>query len=160
MPLTRLFGGMDYVAEWKKLKLEGVRNGHLEVKESPGKGLGVFALQDIAEGEVIEYCHSIVLDWRKKYIGDAQIRRYAWWSGCPCDECKAHGDNAVIALGYGAIYNSAEREEEANAANHTHANEALIVFVAKRPIAAGEEILVWYGQGYLDYWCPKPEVAE
>ena len=152
---------MDYVAEWEKLKVQGSRNEHLEIKESPGKGMGVFALRDIAEDEAIEYCHAIVLDWRRKYIGDSQIRRYSWWSGCcPCDECKTHGDRAVIALGYGAIYNSADREEEANAAHHIYANEALIVFTAKRAIKVGEEMLVWYGQGYLNYWCSKPEAAE
>jgi SET domain-containing protein len=151
---------MDYVAEWKKLKVQGVLNDHLEIKESPGKGMGVFALRDIAEGDVIEYCHAIVLDWRRKYIGESQIRRYAYWSGCPCDDCKKHGDRAVIPLGYGCIYNSAEKQEEANAANHIHVNDSLQVFTAKRPIAAGEEILVWYGQGYLDYWCPRPEAAE
>jgi len=149
---------MDHIAEWKKLKVQGVRNDHLEIKESPGKGLGVFARRDIAEGEVIEYCHAIVLDWKKKYIGDAQIRRYAWWSGCSCEDCRKHGDRALIALGYGAIYNSADKEEEANAANHIHTNDSLLVFTAKRPIKAGEEILVWYGQAYLDFWCRKPAV--
>lgn len=160
MPLTHASAGMDYVAEWKKLKVQGVLNDHLEIKESPGRGMGVFARKDIAEGDVIEYCHAIVLDWRRKYIGDSQIRRYAFWSGCSCVECKAHGEMAGIPLGYGSIYNSGDKEEDANAYYQFYASDSFQVFIAKRTIAVGEEILVWYGQEYLDYWCPKPEEAE
>jgi hypothetical protein len=148
---------MDHIAEWGRLKVQGVRIDHLEIKESPGKGMGVFARRDIAEGEVVEYCHAIVLEWKRKYIGDSQIRRYAWWSSCACEDCKRHGDSAVIALGYGAIYNSADKEQDASAVSHIYAGDSLLVFTAKRPIKAGEEILVWYGQGYLDYWCATKE---
>jgi hypothetical protein len=150
---------MDHIAEWKRLKVQGVLLDHLEIKESQGKGMGVFARRDIAEGEVVEYCHAIVLEWKRKYIGDSQIRRYAYWGSCSCEDCKEHGDRAIIALGYGSIYNSSNEEGGANIYPSVHVGESLVVFTAKRMISAGDEILVWYGQGYLDYWVPKPEAA-
>lgn len=125
----------------------------LQVKESPGKGLGVFTLADIEEKSVIEFCHSIVLAWRGRYQRDEEIKRYTYWAGCECAECKTHGAQAVLPLGYGCIYNCAESQGAANAGFVVIPRERLVVFMSIKPIKAGEEILTWWGQGYYDTWC-------
>ena len=140
---------------WREMIVSGYVNPNLGVRRAGMKGLGVFALSDIANGEDIEFCHGIVLSHRMKYISDPQLKRYSYWASCPCQECKNHGSQAVLPLGYGCIYNSADTEADANAEFRVNAQQGFIVFRAKKPIKAGDEILTWWGQGYYDTYC-KP----
>ncbi len=79
------------------MKLRLARN--IEVKTSPGKGLGVFAIDPILEGEIIEECHLVTLPIK---IGENSSLlndyRFLW---------PQRGDHKehVIPLGYGCIYN-------------------------------------------------------
>lgn len=138
---------------WEKLKTEGYSTPHLKVKEAGVKGLGVFAQQDIPDGSSIEFCHSIVMEHRNRYQHDPEFRRYSYWSGCDCEECKKHGSQAVLPLGNGCIYNCANSKEESNCAYKVIPNQRLVLFYAIKPIKAGEEILTWWGQGYYDRYC-------
>jgi hypothetical protein len=143
------------IAEYQRLRTTGFRPDNLDIREVGAKGLGVFAIAPIRAGEVVEYCHAILLGYRHRYTHDSALKQYAYWLNCNCKECKAHGVHGMIPLGFGSIYNSAESEQEANASHRMFAKERLIVFIAKRDIPAGEEILTWWGQKYFDSWC-KP----
>jgi hypothetical protein len=148
-----LFEMADVKEAWDKLKTDGFFTPHLRVKEAGNKGLGVFADVDIEKGKPIEFCHSIVMEHRNKYQHDPEFRRYSYWANCECEECKRHGAQAVLPLGNGCIYNSAETKELSNCAYKVVANQRLIVFYAIKDIKAGEEILTWWGQGYYNRYC-------
>jgi hypothetical protein len=145
----------EILSNYLRLQTTGIQPYGLSIREAGKKGLGVFASAPIKERAVIEFCHAILLGYRHRYTHDPALKQYAYWLNCNCKECKAHGVQGMIPLGFGSIYNSAESEQEANASHRMFAKERLIVFVAKRDIPAGEEILTWWGQKYFDSWC-KP----
>ncbi len=147
--------GGDVLLAYEQIRKSGLAPARLTVREAGTRGLGVFATTSILAREVIEYCHSILLGFRNRYTHDPSLKQYAYWLNCTCKECKAHGVQGMIPLGFGSIYNSADSEQEANAAHKMFASERLVVFVAKRDIQPGEEILTWWGQKYYDNWC-KP----
>lgn len=112
----------------------------IEIKESPGKGLGVFAIEDIEEGEIIEEClllklpiekgelSSLFLDYRFNYPQEGE------W------------EEQVIAMGYGSYYN---HSNSPNAFWRDHPNKRAFQFISTRRIFRGEEIYVYYGgDGY------------
>ena len=143
-----------------KLKLSsGLCNNNIMVKESliPGAGLGVFAKTDFAVNDIIEFCHSIVLDWKARYVHISKIKQYAYHHLCGCEECKRHGADVVLPTGYGMIYNSANSGEEKNCQFTILSSLNLMVFSAVKEIKTGEEILTWWGQGYFNCWCKKEE---
>ena len=140
---------------WREMVANGYLNPNLGVKRAGLKGLGVFALRDIEEGQDIEFCHAIVMSHRMKYVSDPQLKRYTYWAHCNCQECKNHGSQAVLPLGYGCIYNSADSQGEANAEFRVNASMGFVLFRAKKNIKEGDEILTWWGQGYYDTYC-KP----
>ena len=141
---------------WTKIRGQGFNNEHLIVRESPGKGLGVFANKKIIKNEVIEYCHALTMSWKRKYINDPLILKYAYWNNCKCKDCQIHGNTGMILFGNGSIYNSAESQEAKNASFKLYPNLDLAVFTAEKDIEADEEILVWWGQNYFNSWC-KPK---
>ena len=97
---------------WENIKKHGYNNSSLTVKQSELKGLGVFTKKNISKGKIIELTHAIVLDWKKKYVGDFSILKYAYWKPCNRNECRLHGETGMIPLGNGSIYNSAEKKEK------------------------------------------------
>jgi hypothetical protein len=149
------------LAEAYRLNLSsGLCNNNITVKESsiPGAGLGVFAKTNFLVDDIIEFCPSIVLDWRSRYVQIPKIKQYAYNHTCNCEDCKKHGGYVVIPSGYGMIYNSANSDEEKNARFVVLSGLKLVAFSAVKEIKAGEEILTWWGQSYFDSWCKrKPE---
>jgi uncharacterized protein len=105
----------------------------VEVRRVKGKGRGIFARREIAEGEVIETCPVLVLP--AEQAGDDPARHalagyvFEWGRG-----------TVALALGYGSLYN---HSYEPNACYEDVAGRAKL-FVAIRDIAAGEEITVNY----------------
>lgn len=138
---------------WNQVKNDGFSNSNLIVQESPGKGLGVYAKKEIKKDQIIEFCHSIVLNWKARYVKDPSLIKYAYWSPCSCEDCKNHGLTGMILLGNGSIYNSANSEKEKNCSFFLYPKIALGIFVANKKIEQGQEILTWWGQGYYDQWC-------
>jgi len=137
------FNEVKYFWESKCKKNGGYSNSHLYVKFVEKKGLGVFPKRDIKAGEVIEYCHSIVLETPRRWQKDSQISKYCYWSH----------ETGIMPLGFGPIYNSAEREDMRNCNYFTFPESALVIFVAIQDIPANEEILVWWGEDYYKSWC-------
>lgn len=136
------------IDNWRKLKLNGLSNDSLEIKLVPNKGMGVFAKKDFKENDIIEYCYCIIYDWRSKYQNDSTIKRYSYTT----NDSDEHGYQNIQPLGYGSIYNSADKFNENNANYYVCQEERLIAFEANRDINKGEEILLWFGQSYYDYW--------
>jgi hypothetical protein len=61
----------------------------------------------------------------------------------------------MMPLGFGPIYNSADKEFLKNTQYFLFPEDMLIVFVAQKNISANEEILVWWGEDYYNNWCEK-----
>jgi SET domain-containing protein len=112
----------------------------IEIKPSPGKGMGVFAIKQIKLGEIIEECHLVTLPtkrWEKSRILD----NYRF--------CYPQGDDwqeYVLPLGYGCIYNHSDNN---NAMWRNHPTFRAFQFYAVKDIEPGDEICTNYGDGYL-----------
>ena len=113
----------------------------IEIKESPGKGWGVFATEDIEEGEIIEECllltlpiqkgevSSLFLDYRFNYPQQGE------WT------------EQVLGMGYASYYN---HSNNANAYWRDHPTLKAFQFISNRKIFKYEEIFVYYGDD--NYW--------
>jgi len=133
------------------ISTKGINNEHLYVKKSSIRngGLGVFSKKDLYPQDPIEYCHSIVLNWRASYPLEPNMGKYVYSFVCDCHDCSKYGKKLLLPLGYGSIYNTSLRPEEANAEWYINLNLSLQIFVCKKFIKAGEEILVYYGDNYI-----------
>lgn len=107
----------------------------LEVKCSPGKGRGVFAVTAIPEG--VNFESSPIIEIPKKHI--MQIRRtvigdyfFRWGE-------KRRG--GAIALGFGSLYNHSYTP---NANFRLNMEDNTIEFYSIKPISAGDEITINY----------------
>jgi len=107
-------------------------NVALEVKESPGKGRGVFASAPIPERCCIERSPVIVIP--EEQI--VHIRRTEL-----CNYYFKWGKDAAIALGLGSLFNHSYRP---NAAFYLNKKERVIEFYSLQPICQGDEITVNY----------------
>jgi uncharacterized protein len=112
----------------------GVRVGWSDIH-----GRGVFAVRDFAAGEVVERCPVLVVPEEERDDLDATVLHdhYFEWED---------GDGAV-PLGLGCLYNHAD---DPNAGAESDHDELVIDMVAARPIAAGEEITIHYGEGWFE----------
>ncbi len=118
----------------------------IEIKESPGKGLGVFAIKDIVKGEIIEECHILTLPHLNgKGYPVLPNYRFYWPMINPI--------KFVLPLGYGGIYN---HNDINNAYWREHPRYEAFQFYATKPIFLGQEICIYYGGE--DYWEKRPEV--
>jgi SET domain-containing protein len=130
-------------------------NSKIMIHNSNVHGYGVFAREEIKEGETIEVCRLLRLAWRMAYQSDPVIRDYVWGTvNCPCEQCKLHGPNAFIALGFGSIYN---HKDEPNTTIKLDYEKGSMTVVAKTNIGRNEEIFVTYGQ---KYWMTRSNKEE
>lgn len=142
-----------YIEGWNKVKKQGYNLEHLYIKESPNKGMGVFANKEFNEGDIIEYAYCMVYDWRAKYLLDNSIKRFSYIDMCNCKDCEDHGGLLIQPFGYGSIYNSAESMKERNTDYFVISKKRLIVYEAITKINKGDEILLWFGESYFNNWC-------
>lgn len=118
-------------------KKERLVKSSVEVRPSSIDRYGVFATKDLAPNEVIEECPVVI--FRPLSEGDRQEaflnRTFSW------------DDNShALALGYGSIYNHGD---DFNATFSIDRDDGVIKFVAAKPIAAGAEVLVYYGDDWF-----------
>ena len=103
----------------------------IAVTAIPGKGRGVIACRNFAEGEVIERCPVIVLSEVETAPGMLANYTFTWCGG-----------RQAIVLGYGSLYNHSANP---NADFLRFCSLHEIRFVAVRDILIGEEITFDYG---------------
>ena len=110
----------------------------LIVRESPGRGRGVFAVRAFRAGELIEECPVLVIPDRDIPLIDqtALWHYYFGWSG-------PEGTGA-IGLGLASLYN---HSDQPNAECRKDIDARVIRFVALRDIGEGEEIVFRYDTG-------------
>ncbi len=113
----------------------------VEVKESPIHGMGVFAIEEIKAGEVIEECHLISLPFKP---GEQSFFLYDYKFNYPAE---GKVEEYVLPLGNGCIYN---HSDDNNAYWRNHSEYKAFQFVAIKDIKPGEEICTYYGNE--DYW--------
>lgn len=107
----------------------------ISVKNSPGKGRGVFAQQNFKKGEVIETCPVIVLP--SEEIDSLELTElYNYYFAWGPDS-----KDAAIALGYGSLYNHSYNP---NARYYKDFENGLLKYVCIRDIQKGEEITINY----------------
>jgi uncharacterized protein len=104
------------------------------VKRTPKKGLGVFALKDFKEGEIIESCPALTFDSKGRKILEKTLLShyiYPWRST----------RGAALVFGYGSIYN---HSYSPNADWKQNFKTKSMVYRAIKTIKKGEEILINY----------------
>lgn len=107
----------------------------ISVKNSPGKGRGVFAQQNFKKGEVIETCPVIVLPAEE--IDSLELTKlYNYYFAWGPDS-----KDAAIALGYGSLYNHSYNP---SARYYKDFENGLLKYVCIRDIQKGEEITINY----------------
>lgn len=105
----------------------------IEIKESTGRGLGVFASEKIFKGEVFEISPLINLNVNEKSDVLFDYRFYHPEN----DENKIY----VVALGYGSLYNHSNQ----NNADWRTGEFMEFEFYAIKDIEKGDEIFIYYG---------------
>ncbi len=110
-------------------------NSPVEIRQTAGKGRGVFAAKRYARGEIIETCPVIVFAKKDVPHIDGTILQsyYFRWD-------RSEGTVALV-LGYGSLYN---HSYEPNAVYERDHGSQEMRFKALRTIPVGEEILVNY----------------
>lgn len=101
----------------------------LEVRQSPGRGRGVFAKIDIPKGTIFERVPLLVVDTDELEGSELMDYVFIWGK-----------KTVAIALGYGSLYNHSYKPN----ARYYDGPGRTKVFLALRAIRAGEEILVNY----------------
>ncbi len=101
-----------------------------EIRHTPQKGRGIFALADIRPGEIIETCQLILMEMDEiQGVLEAYIFQYK-------------KKVAAVALGNGSLYNHSDRP---NAEFYFNYKKKVLIFRALKKIAAQSEITVNYG---------------
>lgn len=113
----------------------------VEVRTSPIHGYGVFAIDKINKGEIIEECHLLSIPFKLGTFDSFLVNHKFNYP--------SHGkvEEYVIPLGFGAIYNHSDNN---NAFWRTNSENKTFEFVAIRDIEIGEEVCTHYGDD--SYW--------
>lgn len=118
-----------------------VRRAPIGVGRSPIHGWGVFALDDIAAGTLVEICPAVVIDAEHAEMVDATELwglTFDWGDGCH-----------ALALGHGSLFNHSQSPSVYAELDH---QAATIEFTALRNIATGEELTLRYVADDNDLW--------
>ena len=104
------------------------------VRRTAKKGLGVFALKDIKEGEIVESAPVLIFDTKgRKNLEKTLLSHYIYpWRSTR---------GAALVLGYGSIYN---HSFSPNADWKQNFKTKCMVYRAIKPIKKGDEVTVNY----------------
>lgn len=109
--------------------------GSLYIADSPDKGKGVYTSEPIESGTLVEIAPVLVLPEKDaELIDQSYLYNYYFLWG---DDHK----NYAICLGYGSLYN---HDYDPNCLYETYYDNGTIHFIARRAIAAGEELTITY----------------
>lgn len=112
----------------KKIKIANIK----------GKGRGVVAIEDIAEGEIIEYCPIVFISEKEASFFEKEntILKFYWLF-------QPETKKSCIMLGYGSLYNHS-KNPNAEVDYDTKKSENFLFLRALKNIKAGEEIVFDY----------------
>ena len=111
----------------------------VHVRRSPIHGRGVFAVDPLGRGSIVEACPALVLsvdDIRDN--GTLSFYVYDWGA-----------ERVALALGYGSLYNHSESPNAYAEIDHVR---QMIIIKALRRIEADEEVTLNYGDDYPREW--------
>jgi SET domain-containing protein len=114
-----------------------------------GKGRGVVATKPIASGEVLERSPVIPIALADSECPGLTDYSLAWGEDVPGFEV---GKECAVGLGYLSLYNHSEAP---NVTFDHHYDDNEISVLARRDIAAGEELTIDYG---VPLWFEKTNV--
>jgi SET domain-containing protein len=112
----------------------------IEIRKSPIQGWGVFAKEDINNGEILEECPFLIIPMS---TGEASSIFIDYRFNYP----RTNHKHQVIPFGFACLYNHSNTP---SAAWETNEEDKLFYFSAIRDIKKDEEILVYYGGD--NYW--------
>jgi uncharacterized protein len=120
-------------------RIEPIPNHRIEIRNSPGRGRGVFARETIKPGAVIEAAPVIILPASDCPALDQTIihNYYFHWDGDPDGEGRG-------ALGLGILSLCNHSNHPRARVNRNFARQTLDL-IATAPIGPGEEITIDYG---------------
>jgi SET domain-containing protein len=107
-------------------------NGKIVIKKSSIHGIGVFATEDISNGELIEVCTSLDLDRCNR----ATLTEYSYT--IPSEN---KFNRLALLLGYGSLYN---HSEDNNVDFTINSDSKRFTFFATKDISAGSELTINY----------------
>lgn len=119
---------MEFMAAVERSEYIMVSEGRL--------GRGVFATQDVAEGQIVEVCPTLEFE---DTAASGTLRDYVFSSNT--DE-----HTAILPLGWGTLYNHADD----NNCEYVEHGPGQIAFVTVRAVEAGDELTINYGDGWWD----------
>lgn len=122
----------------------------LQVRSSEIGGYGVFAVEDIEEGEVIEEATFVRMEYRKSHVYAKEIEQICYPLPCGCERCRIVGPQLCLSSGHIDLYNHGEDEKQ-NVKFEWNREDRIITVRAMRCIVSGEEILHYYGPDYTTW---------
>ena len=120
------------------------RTTKIYLKESDGKGMGVYAAVDIKQGELIEKCYLITVDTLPEHLGIL----YDYVFNMPQE---GKFKSLVLPTGAGCVYN---HDDNHNAYWVDSKEPMHFDYIAKRDIKKDDEICTHYG---VNYWIQMAE---
>lgn len=122
----------------------------LQTRKSDLGGYGVFAAEDISEGEVVEEATFVRMKYRTSHVFTQEIEQICYPMPCSCDTCRIVGQQLCLSSGYIDLYNHGD-EEEQNVRFDWQKKDGVIAVVSTKEIKKGQEVLHSYGSNY-DTW--------
>lgn len=128
--------------------LEFVKSPKVYIDYSLVGGRGIFALEDIKEGDLIERCILVPMELRSNDQKDRAVWTYCYTKPlCDCSICKEHGFLFYMVLGYGMIYN---HQDDNNAEMIFDHKNYYVDIKALKNISKDQEVFVYYGKSYFN----------
>ena len=103
---------------------------NIYIKETPGKGMGVYAGEDIKTGELIEKCYLIKVDTPQEHLGNIYDYVFNYPQG-------GKFEFLVLPTGAGCVYN---HDDNHNAIWLTSEEPMHLDYIAVKDIKKDEEI--------------------
>lgn len=117
------------------LQAKALDNPSFEIRTTPSKGKGIFALKSFMPGDVIETAPILIIPQeQEKSLENTVLYNYTFAWG-------ENGRHSAVVMGYGSFYNHSYNP---NAYYRRDLEKECLEIIAYQPIKAGEEITFNY----------------
>jgi len=121
------------------------KNNKIEVRKSNIHGYGVFAKESISVGELIEECYFIEIN-KANFVPELHNYIFKYNKLIKTGQIE---ESFAILLGFGMIYNCSETADKRNITHRQFQDDKIFSFMCIRDIKKDEEILSYYGDGWM-----------